>query len=206
MSKSTFLVLGSLRHRKRRELRALWIRFTHAMLGPKRVTGEETLCEFHFSSRCYGPKSSVSRSSSNSMWLSPGEPVLCVMGVILQSTLEPISSPLQGSHASIKYPVSILPGLAAQVPQAWLHIGIQVWGSYSKPPMQSLLYFPISTVVFLQNSKESSQRSSFEHLQRFQSEIIWVEWFYHWNFQSVFSFSFLFLLSWVTWAEQFPLS
>ena len=45
-----------------------------------------------------------------------------------------------GVPVIIQYPVSILPGLTAQVPQAWLHIGIQVWGPCSKPPMGLLCF------------------------------------------------------------------
>lgn len=45
-----------------------------------------------------------------------------------------------------------------QVPSAWLHTGMQIRGPCSKPPNAGLVGFSISTLVFLQNSKEISQR------------------------------------------------
>lgn len=94
-----------------------------------------------------------------------------------------------GVPCIIQYPVSILPGLAAQVPQAWLHIGIQVWGSCSKPPMQGLLCSQFLQWYF------------YRILKRAPKEFIWASakisvWNYlSWmilslEFQSVFSFSF----------------
>ena len=168
------------------------------------MTGEETLCEFHFSSRCYGQKSSVSSSSSNSCGYLLGSQfcVWCrvsffkvLLSLFLHLSRGPVHHPV-----SCKYPARThcpgAPSLAAH-----RDTGLRV---LQQTTHAGLVVFSISTVVFLQNSKESFQRVHLSICKDFSLKLFELN-------DSIIGiclfspFHSLFLLSWVTWAEQFPL-
>lgn len=119
---------------------------------------EETLCEFHFSSRYCGQKSSASSGSSNSCGHLLGSQ-LCVwcrvsFFKVLLSLFLPLSRGPVHHPLSCKYPARThCPG----VPSLAEHRDTGP-RALQQNPHAGLVVFSISTVVFLQNSKESFQR------------------------------------------------
>lgn len=106
--------------------------------------------------------------------ISWGASFVCDAGVILQSTLEPVLHLFRGPMhhpVSCKYPARTrCPG----APSLAAHRDTGLRSLAANHPCRACCV-SISTVVFLQNSKRELPKSSFEHLQRFQFEIICVE-------------------------------